>query len=561
MKKVSAIGHAFPGSGAIVLAFLAALAIAPVAAFADSAELHNTSGLAFYYQSKDSEAFAEFVKALEKDPSYAQPHFNLARLFERQKRFEEALRQFRDALQLDPSMALAREGVERMQTTLSAMGKPASPPPLPPGGLTPAAQEDQLAQIKRLIETNELKTARERLAALATVAPSNPDVLLLQADLAEKLSSFKEAADILSRVQLLLPNTAQVSYRLALCYYRIGMFDKAESHIERAMQLNPNKAEFYHLLGLVQKERGKPAEAYNSFQEASRLDPKNQDARQTADQLANKLGLYYYNSGLYYFQQQAWAKARDLLKRAIEKGNLNPEQSSIAQQYLVIAEFSAAKVADQIRSIQTERDLVERGYTQKRVTVPEAERMPATFQAGTFIDFKGWIVSRKDTADTSELIVTKNYREVENREQRMRDGEEFDGSFRSNARMTEWYTIRTPRVLPTDPRIAPSSGVRVKGKLGAAQYIRNPYNFVYSQTPQPLVEADYLEIYRELRTQFARQEYDAGARTLGESERNVERGRLRPTINTPPGLSGPLKIDFLRYNEEQLRNLGRSGEL
>ena len=530
-------------------------------AFADSAELHNTTGLAFYYQGKDAEAFAEFVKALEKDPSFAQPRFNLGRLFERQKRNEEAFRQYRDALQLDPSLVGAKEGLERMKSALAVQGRPTEAPSLPTGGLSPEALQAQLASIRALVDKNELTTARERLDVLSKSNPSEAEVLLLQADLAEKSMDYPGAIDILNRALVLLPGTAQISYRLALNLYRIGHFDKAEAQVERAMQINPNKAEYYHLLGRIQGDRGKPAEAYNALNEAARLNPDDKVAKDEADRLANKLGLYYYNAGLYYFQQQSWTKAKDLLKRAIEKGNLNPEQMAVAQQYLVISEFSSAKVAEQIKAIQSEREFVENGSTARKIQVQDAEGRPASYPAGSYVDFLGWIVARKDGADSSDLIVTKNYREVEVREQRIRNGEEGDGGFRSNSRMAEWYTIRTPRVLPSDPRIAPSSRVRVKGKLGSSQYIRNPYNFLYSQIAQPTVDADYLEIYREPRRSYGRSEYDSGGRQrTPQGESAFGSTEPRPVVNTPPGLAGPLKIDFLRYNEEQLKNLERAGE-
>lgn len=524
---------------------------------ADSAELHNTTGLAFFYQNKDNEAFAEFVAALQKDPSFAQPHFNLGRLFERQKRYEEAARQYKDALQLDPTLAAAKEGLERMNTALAARGKPtagASAAPLV--GLSPAAQQQQLDAVKALIGQGDSNEARRRLELLLGSDPNNVEVLRNLGEMALNRADWLQAIQLYGRLKVVEPGVPDHSWKLASVYLRIDRLTEGQREIERAIQLRPTESEYFQVLGQIHERAGRQSEAYTAYNEAARLNPSNRGALGRATELSNKLGLYYYNAGVFFFQQQAWGKARDNLKKALEKGNLNPEQAAIAQQYLIIAEFSLAKVGEQIKAIQEERAFVEKGQVQRRILVPEAEGLPNSSPAGSYVDFIGWIVSHKENAGTSEILATRNFREVENREHRIRDGEDNEGGFRSNARMAEWFLVVTPRPLPNDPRVAPSSRIRVRGKLGKSTFLRNPYNFVYSQRPQPTVSADYVEIVRERRNTQNFEEFDRGNRQFaGEIERRVDKSRPRPPVNTPPGLSGPLKIDFLRYNEEQLKNL------
>src|SRR5207244_388315 len=144
---------------------------------------------------------------------------------------------------------------------------------------------------------------------------------------------------------------------------------------------------YFQLMGQIHERAGRQSEAFNAYNEASRLDPSNRGAMGRASDLSNKLGLYYYNAGVFYFQQQAWGKARENLKKAIEKGNLNPEQAAIAQQYLIIAEFSLAKVGEQIRAIQAERDFVQKGPTERNISIPETEGRPASNPSGSFVDF------------------------------------------------------------------------------------------------------------------------------------------------------------------------------
>jgi hypothetical protein len=109
---------------------------------------------------------------------------------------------------------------------------------------------------------------------------------------------------------------------------------------------------------------------------------------------------------------------------------------------------------------------------------------------------------------------------------------------------------------------------------------------LYSPEPKPNLVADAIEFYRERRDTFAHEEIDApkgrgvtgspirrvGGRDrtdesdieveegfFGEAQRRVGRGEPRPFVNTPPGLAGPLKIDFLKFTEEQKKNLEEAG--
>lgn len=549
-----------------IFAVAMVLTLASVPVWADSAELHNTSGLAFFYQGKDNEAFAEFVAALQKDPSFAQPHFNLGRLFERQKRYDEALRQYKDALQLDPTAIAAKEAIGRMEQALAGQGRPAAQPrpgtsAAPP--LSPAAQAEQLAAVKNLIGQGDAGEARRRLEVLLSANPNDVEVLKQLGEMAVNRADWLAAVQVYGKLKTIEPGVPEHCAKLATVYLRIDRVEAALREVERAIQLKPTDSSYFQLMGQIYERAGRQSEAFNAYNESARLDPANRGSLGRASELSNKLGLYYYNAGVFYFQQQAWGKARENLKKALEKGNLNPEQAAIAQQYLIIAEFSLAKVADQIKSIQAEREFLNRGAVGPRRLVPEVEGRPASNPEGSYVDFTGWVVSRKDNATSSEIIATKNFREVENREQRVRDGEENEGGFRSNTRMSEWFLITTPRTLPSDPRIAPSSRVKVRGKLGTAQTLRNPYNFTYSQANQPTVQADWIEFVRELRTTNSGfEEFDTGDRSvIGERERRVNRGQPRIPVNTPPGLSGPLRIDFLRYTEEQLRNLESVGGL
>lgn len=529
---------------------------------ADSAQLHNTAGLAFFYQGKDKEAYSEFVKAVQRDPGYSDPRYNLGRLFERQNRLEEALEQYRAALQLDPSRTIVRDKVEQLQKILATrQPTPAAPVPGASGsGLGQKTREEELEAIRKLLERSELSEARARLDQLKLAVPQDGETALLDATIAEKSGNVAGTLTSLQTALTFKPSDPEILYRLADSQYRLRQFDDARTHVDEAIRLKPNDARAFTLLGLIDEQQERPADAFNAFQEASRLDPSQEVAVQEQEKLSRKLGLFYYNAGLLFFQQKNWMKAQEALHQALDQGNLSPEQMAIAQQYLIVAEFSMAKVAEQIQAIQDERDFVYRGQVSRRVTVNQAENQPVSFGEDTFTQFTGNIVWLKNTSKKGTIIVTRNSRELFAREGLQRSGIANEGGYRHNTIMEGWFTVETPQPLPKDPRVREGSQITIEGRLIDHKLIRNPWNFTFSRRKLPVIQAARLSFLRERRDTFRprdqREELNDEETDFDrDGTRNIGGRRPRPQVNTNPGLSGPLRIDYLKFNEEQKANL------
>ncbi|MBI4872816.1 MAG: tetratricopeptide repeat protein [Candidatus Riflebacteria bacterium] len=544
-----------PHSRCLLAAALVTLLVAPAVALADTAGLHNNAGLAFYYQGKDLQAYEEFVKSLELDPSQASPHYNLGRLLERQGKFNEALGQYRQALELDPAMEEALRAVERLQ------GQPAPAPGFPATTAPAASEEDQkklAGELRAAFKAGDKAAARQRLQESLASHPEAVPVLLLAAEVDEQEGNIASAVSMLQKARAVSPASSEVATRLALLQYRAGLFDQATVEAERALDLNPSLPVPYRILGLVMLSKQKPVEANAYFLEAVRLDPKDEISKAQVGKLGRQLGLIHYNNGLFYFQEQDWAKAKEELEQALAGGNLTPEQSALAQQYLVIADFSAARVAQQIAKLQADRRNEAAGRVSKRITFPEAETSPNVWKQGSYVEYRGYIVATSSSGSGSEILVTREPNEILFREGAGGSGE-FDQSFRTNTEMTNWFSIQTPRRLPVDARIRPTSRVRVQGQLGEPKFARNPYNLTFSKRPLPTIHATYLEIQREqreVRRSALSQQSDEEGRDSA-SRRNPLRTRFpTPEIDTSPGLSGPLKIDYLQYPPPKRRLTG-----
>lgn len=530
---------------------------------ADSARLHNTTGLTYYYQRKDGLAYGEFVRALEKDPAFPDPHFNLGRLLERQGRLAEALEQYKQTLDLDPGYSEALRGYERVQGLMGIRdAESPSPPagrapteggirPSDPDRLLPVDWKAELARLRSMASSGDVEGAWTRLQILLHQYPSEPDLLVFSAELEERRGGLTGAIASLERARSLAPSSADISMKLAESYYRAGRFSRAATEAERVLALDPAKAEAQRLLGLVGLTRKDTVDAYDHFLVAARLDPSDAVARSQVETLGKQLGLYHYNAGLYYFQQKDWVRAKEALEKALRLGNLSPDQSALAQQYLIIADFSSQRIAEEIRSIQEDRLRERTGQTKKRITFDEARRNPNLAREETYVEFTGYIVSTRRKGGGSEILVTRDFFETVSTETPGGEGVNERTSFRDNARMTDWFAVRTPRPLPVDPRIRASARVRVEGKLARAEFLRNPYSLTFSRRKQPVVDATYLEFTRE-----------QAVRNRPALDREVQQGtpdaggfrprRLRTDdpfvdVDTDAGFAGPLKIDYLEF--------------
>ena len=573
---------------------LLALALALCSpALADTAQLHNTAGLAFYYQGNLKTAYDEFVRALELDPNAPDPHFNLGRIFEKQARYKEALDQYRQTLSLRPDHSGAQEGVGRM-------GYYVTPQPVTPAFSEDKSRKESISRELKEIHSLRVRGRLDQAIARADEAlgqfPDEPRFELAAAAALEAKGELNGALGRLMKAERFLPGSIDLQLHLARNFFKVGLLDEALRHGERCVELDPKDARSYLVLADIYKARNEPSLSFDRMFEAARLNPGDEALAARVREASQLLGLGHYTAGVFYFNSQNWKVARDELRMALESGKLSDEQRAIAQQYLIVSDFSLAKVADSIRQLQKDRAAVEHGFLNKRIGFNELVQSPNAFAPGTFVSFEGWIVSAAGSPP-NELVVTTDPGDVEGQRSRFgRAGISSDNidfnigigrvaggidrgvnarnpsggtgrpgqvtsptrtslpaldslgrgpsqptdelDFRSNSNMERWFTARTPRPLPTDSRIRPRSRVTVEGKLAQPAYIKNSHNGLFSRKPQPVVEVTFVSIQRESRS--------------SPEQRSL---RLPDTdLNTPPGLAGPLRVDFLQLDDLQRRN-------
>ncbi len=585
------------GKSRAAILLLAGLIWGAGVGLADTAQLHTTAGLAFYYQGHLKEAYEEFVSALRLDPNSVEAHYNLGRLFEKQNRYAEALERYRDALSLRSDHHGALEGMERMGFYVEPRALPDTS--FPDESAKQEALGRELQAIHDLNRSKLYNVALKRVSDARKLFPDEPRLDLAEARALIATGDLNEAVRKLRRAGRSLPGSWAIQYHLAVNLYKLGYPDDALRHGKRAVELEPSNPKGHKILAKIYDLKADTSLSFDRLFEASRLDPSDKALAARVRLQARKLGLIHYTSGLYYFNQREWKLAKGELEAALQSGKLTDEQRAIAQQFLIVSEFSLAEVAGTIAELQKNRKIEEQGFLGKRIGFQELIRSPNAFREGTQVSFEGWIVSSRGDP-SMELVVTTDPGDVLGVRTRLGRGGistedlEFNlgiqnvvagidrGSnsanpsasqgqtsrggpvvsptrtsvaaldslgrgrsipggqvdFRSASKLERWFTAKMPRPLPKDSRIRARSRIRIEGRLAKPQYIKNDYNGLFSRRPQPTVDVTYISVQRETRGPLE-------ARLL----------RLPQTdVDTPPGLSGPLVINFLELSELQRKN-------
>lgn len=550
--------------------------------FADDARMRTMAGKTYLYGKKYKQAQEEFEAAIRLDPEYLEARMNLARLHEKMQEYTAAALQYRAILKVDPqypglkaaldkiSFVVDDEAIDAVEASTAA----ATP-------LGPREYDLKLRQAEDLLAVGKFDETRDALDALLRMNPSEAALLVMYGKSLEKERRYSEAVTWYEKALRQRPADPEVVLPLIRIYSSVGEFARAKELGEAQLAIDPQNVELFLLMSRVALGLGDETASFRYMREAAALSPKNQVLQDQVAELARDVGLKDYNAGLLFFQNQEWAKARDSLTKAMEQGNLEPEESAIAQQFIIVASFNLAEVRDQIAVIQKEHANRERGFLEKRLRFDEVIRNPSIWKAGRQVDFDGWVVAVENKDDGAVLLVSTDRNDVTDNNassdtsRRVDDidvlpnlsGASITGprgavlqpgqTFRANVEMTKWFTAKVPRPLPQDSRIRSNSIVRVLGTLKEPKLLRNPWTRAYSRYAQPMVAVSGLEFRREDQIR------DPIRGGLGNSGRGPDRSRggvesnrspIDRGFDTPPGVAGPLILDFLELDPVQKKN-------
>lgn len=145
--------------------------------------------------------------------------------------------------------------------------------------MSSASIESGLRDVRQLIAAGRLSAAGERCANLAQVAPTDPRVWSLSAEVSMSSKNFLAAAGFLRRTVECAPGDAPILIRYGLCLLRLGRCQEALAVALQAGALNLEGAPLHDALGALLTHVEEPALALPYFQRAVQTDPTNVDFR------------------------------------------------------------------------------------------------------------------------------------------------------------------------------------------------------------------------------------------------------------------------------------------
>ena len=183
-------------------------------------EMHHELGIAYVDAKMFTEAIAEFQKAIDLDPDFAEAHVGLGTVYFEMEQLDDAESAVTEALQIDTDSDAARQLLEAIK-----QARPAPPEPEPP-----------------------------------KQTPKPTDTTDVEQDLARGLAflnnrQYDQAAAAFKRVIKADANSIEAHYGLGQAYLEIGAFDDAKAAADAALRLNTHHHKARELLQVIKFAR------------------------------------------------------------------------------------------------------------------------------------------------------------------------------------------------------------------------------------------------------------------------------------------------------------------
>lgn len=260
-----------------------------VAALPDSVFAHYNRGLALAQAGRLDEAEAEYRRARELNPHYAEVPYNLAHIRLQQGKTDEALADYEAALRLDPRHI---ESNYNVGVLLIQRGKPRD-------AVRYLTTAEKLAPQRAEIQSN-LGSAlamtgnrQDAIAHLRRAVELKPDLAEAHANLSQTLAAtgkLPSAVNHARRAVELQPQSAAAHYNLGILLERLQQFDEAAAEYRKALEFKPEDGAYWNNLGVALAKQNRVADAVHAFRQAVNFNPNDPSARQNLQRAESLAG-------------------------------------------------------------------------------------------------------------------------------------------------------------------------------------------------------------------------------------------------------------------------------
>jgi tetratricopeptide (TPR) repeat protein len=227
-------------------------------------------------QENYKEAILRLTRAVKDDPGVADAWYSLASAFEAIDQQANAAQALAEGVEHNPEafdlyLLAGRIELERERYTDASTYLDAAV------GLNPQSLQAQRLYAGALLETRNYRSAAIHAEAASKIAPQNVDVLVLQADIANRQGKIGSAIEYLKNAINIDAASPELQYRIGQVYQEANLFDASRDHLERAAAIRPDWAAPHVALGYLYGKRRRFDDAVAAFEKAVELEPSDEN--------------------------------------------------------------------------------------------------------------------------------------------------------------------------------------------------------------------------------------------------------------------------------------------
>lgn len=396
--------------------------------YGQSDQMHNDSGLVYYYKNQYQQALKEFESAARVNPNNPEVFYNIGRAYNQLNKLKEAEDALKKAVQLKPNYAVAKNLLKRVQAELSKQDKPS------------AATFSKKLKIQ--IPAELLYPYEDFTEGFYTYYSG--DINGAKEQLEAQLKDKDREKQIHARMDL------------SIIYYHLRYFDEAISHFNKLLEKDPQNSNAFFNLGLSYEQASKVDQAIAAYETAYKINHSITQAKERLKMVKDNTLMNQMNIADSYYNKADWKNALAAYEKAKTYALANSVEYAKAD--------SNARVAKlQIDRISEQRSNINKGFLVRNTDFFDADKNPGRYQ-GNIITWKGRIFKIEKSGSTTDILIV------------------YLPNFRSDIDSTEYFKdlifiVRFRRPLGANELLREDSDVTVVGKIAGSEQLKNAFKY------------------------------------------------------------------------------------
>ena len=449
---------------------------------ANTAKVHVDIGLNHFYKNRYLEAYQEFKRAVEIDPTYAEAYYNMGRVYKAQGFIKEAIVEFRLAVRLKPDYVAAKRELDSLSATLASdvnkQLRAQGSKNFRQTEFDTMSAEDLESNARKMLHQGKTDEAIRYYSAVVKERPNDVSSRKMLGFLCFKTNKFTDSLEQYQAAQKLVPTDAEIPYAIGLIYMKTGSPQKAESYFKDAIKLNSTMIKGYFALGEAYEAQEKIDDAVFQFKKCLEFNPDLKEAKNKLDYMVGKQSYNYFSRGSYHYQKGEYEQALPLLSMAKTHGKLTPDQMRQIDEMLNSSQYWVNKQQAEKRIVEERRQVYNEATISRSVSVYDVCDN-ANAYVGKAVEWEGCIEFIEEEYGRLKICVNS------------------DPRVNAKSNMNGCFIINLPKSVRKDVRISDSASyVTVKGKITKVAKIYYE-GYGYSSQKQPIVEAVEIEFRRD----------------------------------------------------------------